>query len=261
MGQLDTQITRGQALQTAASLASSDEGLRAARDEFLTWEEYCKTLLSNSFTTSTIAREVGHPIYMASLTDTFQLKKQRLEGSISTVLRKIRSIRDRLTLFPEADVTQMAVADRIFGDDIFLIHGHDEARKQEVARVVGQLTGSEPTILHEMQNGGRTVIEKFENYAARAGFAIALLTPDDHGSTSTTTELRSRARQNVVYELGFFHGALGRGRVVALVAPGIEMPSDIAGVIYLQLSDPEWKLHLAREMRAVGLKADSNNLR
>lgn len=78
------------------------------------------------------------------------------------------------------------------------------------------LDGLRPVILHEQANKGRTIIEKFEQHAVPCAFAVVLLTPDDHGGAAkSNAELRSRARQNVILELGYFVGKLGRHKVAA----------------------------------------------
>ena len=69
-------------------------------------------------------------------------------------------------------------------------------------------------------------MEKFEENAKRADIAFALLTPDDFA----TEEGSGRARQNVIFELGFFVGKLGRKNVCALYEDGVEIPSDFQGV-------------------------------
>ena len=66
------------------------------------------------------------------------------------------------------------------GNKIFIVHGHDEAAKQEVARFIEKL-GLEAVVLHEKANEGQTIIEKFEKHASDARFAVVLLTPDDIG--------------------------------------------------------------------------------
>jgi predicted nucleotide-binding protein len=137
---------------------------------------------------------------------------------------------------------------------VFVVHGHDDAAKESVARFLGKL-GLEPIILSEQANGGRTVIEKFEAFAD-VGFAVALFTPDDVGAVvSEKANLNPRARQNVVLELGYFTGKLGRCKVCALYKPGIELPSDLHGVIFLEL-DPKgaWKTKLAQELVQAGMK-------
>lgn len=96
---------------------------------------------------------------------------------------------------------------------IFVVHGHNEAARETVARFLERV-GFEPVILHEQPNKGRTIIEKFESYAD-VGFAVVLLTADDVGGRDSVegASLKARARQNVILELGYFLGKLGRARL------------------------------------------------
>ena len=140
---------------------------------------------------------------------------------------------------------------------VFLIHGRDEGARNTVARFLGQLR-LEPVILAEQASQGKTIIEKFESHA-QVGFAIALLTPDDAGSLSNEDTPRPRARQNVIFELGFFIGRLGRDRVCALTkGKVVEIPSDYSGVEYIPLDDGGWKLGLVKELQAAGFTVDAN---
>jgi len=131
---------------------------------------------------------------------------------------------------------------------VFIVHGHDEAAKEATARFLEKLD-LEPIILHEQASGGRTIIEKFEKYSRDVGFAVVLLTPDDLGAAQEEpNNMQSRARQNVVLELGYFLGRLTRNRVCALHKGGVELPSDIQGVIYVEMDDKgAWKAKLAQE--------------
>lgn len=143
---------------------------------------------------------------------------------------------------------------------VFLVHGHDPAAKEAAARFLMKLD-FKPVILHEQPNGGRTLIEKFETYADVA-FAVVLLTPDDVGySKAKPAEMHDRARQNVVFELGFFIGKLGRDKVCALVTGDVEKPSDFHGVAYVTMdAGSGWKMDLARELNAAGLTFDATKL-
>ena len=139
--------------------------------------------------------------------------------------------------------------------DVFVVHGHDSAATESVARFLGKLDLN-PIILHEQPNLGRTLIEKFEANSG-VGFAVVLLTPDDIGGVATGGELQPRARQNVILELGYFIGKLGRSRVCALYTTGIEIPSDIHGVAYVPFdASGGWRLKLAHEIRATGIAVD-----
>jgi predicted nucleotide-binding protein len=137
---------------------------------------------------------------------------------------------------------------------VFIVHGHDDARKHELFRVLQDITGVRPIILHEQPNGGRGILEKLEEYAASAGFAVALLTADDLGRSKTAGVDSPRPRQNVVFEAGYFAGRLGRSRVVLLYESGVELPSDLNGIVYLSLdSAGAWKMRLAHELSNAGL--------
>jgi len=143
---------------------------------------------------------------------------------------------------------------------VFLVHGHDHAARDAVTAFVRRL-GLNVTILADESGGGRTIIEQFEKHAD-VGFALVLLTGDDLGGPADKpTELKHRARQNVVLELGYFYGRLGRDRVRALVKGDVEYPSDIGGVLYTKLDEEgAWQLKLAREMRDAQMSIDMNKL-
>jgi len=145
------------------------------------------------------------------------------------------------------------------GKNVFIVHGHDTDTLMDVKSTISTL-GLNPIILHEQPSKNKTVIEKLEKHSEEADFAVILLTADDEGyPKGKESEKRFRARQNVVLELGLFQGLLGREKVVVLHQKDVEIPSDYAGVVYIPISG-DWKLKLAKEMRAAGLDADSNKL-
>jgi predicted nucleotide-binding protein len=135
---------------------------------------------------------------------------------------------------------------------IFIVHGHDNEAKQTVARFISQL-GLQEVILHEQVSQGRTIIEKLEANSD-VGFAVVLLTPDDEGRPKGGGELRQRARQNVIAELGYFVGHLKRDKVCALVKGDVEFPSDFSGVVFVpfEAASAHWKIELAKELKAAG---------
>jgi hypothetical protein len=156
-----------------------------------------------------------------------------------------------LTSTADADTTANSSATRKpISTKVFVVHGHDTATRDAVARFLYQL-GLEAIILQEQPNKGRTIVEKFEEHASEVGYAVVLLTGDDVGEVKGTelAKLRPRARQNVVFELGYFFAKLGRGRVCALYEDGVELPSDVSGVLYVALGGSAWHLPVARELR------------
>lgn len=138
---------------------------------------------------------------------------------------------------------------------IFLVHGRDETAKAQTEAMIFRL-GMEPVVLHRQANIGQTIVEKFEKHS-NVDFAVVLLTPDDVGALydKQNLDLKPRARQNVIFELGFFYGKLGRERVCCIMKSGLEKPSDIDGIVYLVYSGnvDSVELELQRELRQLGL--------
>ena len=176
----------------------------------------------------------------------------RLEGLISRLEEQKEELKNVIPL--DVSTKESAISSR----RIFIVHGQDDAEKETTARFLEKLD-LEPIILHEQPNKGRTIIEKFEDYSDVA-FAVVLLTPDDLGSAIDTPEkTQPRARQNVIFELGFFIGKFGRERVCALYKGEIEILSDYQGVIFIDLDDAgAWQLKLVREIKASGIEVDMN---
>lgn len=141
---------------------------------------------------------------------------------------------------------------------VFIVHGHDDGAREMVARFLERI-GLEAIILHEQANQGRTVIEKVVAHGD-VGFAVVLLTPDDEGCVKGGTP-EPRPRQNVLLELGYFIGRLGRDKVCALKRGTLEIPSDFAGVVWEQMdNNGGWKQSLARELQAAGHAIDWNKV-
>lgn len=163
-------------------------------------------------------------------------------------------------IFKEKKETEIVSEKTTKSNRIFVVHGRDNELKETTARFLEKLN-LVPVILHEQTNKGKTIIEKFEEYSD-VGFAIVLMTPDDVGHiTDKKEDWKHRARQNVVFELGYFIGKLGRMNVAAIVKSDIEIPTDISGVVYIGVDNSEmWKLLLAKEIKAAGIEIDLNKL-
>jgi predicted nucleotide-binding protein len=141
--------------------------------------------------------------------------------------------------------------------------GRDDARKFELASFLHAVTDEQPVILHQQSNGGPVLIEKLEEHGASAGFTVVLLTADDLGRPQelATEDERPRERQNVVFEMGFYFGLIGRKKVAVLYEPGVELPTDINGLVYTEI-DPAggWKPKLAAELDRAGIAVDRATL-
>lgn len=138
--------------------------------------------------------------------------------------------------------------------DIFIVHGHDHARRDELKNLLESL-GLRPIILEQCDDRGLTIIEKFEYYASASSFAFILMTPDDPAQSGNDVDSRWRARQNVIMELGWFIARLGRERVVILYKDELEIPSDILGVVLIQFNDSVYEVaeKIRKRLKGVGL--------
>src|SRR5919112_1110438 len=267
----------GRTIQTGAQLTQ-------ARDDYQTWYEYCERLLERIFNYSPWRGENAPSVYPRAAPmslsrgrrpDDTAAKVRIYHNAVSTVVRRLKSLHKQLELLhldanvQTLDRTQEEAA-RV-GNKVFIVHGHDLGKRDAVARFITRLE-LDPIILEEQASASKTLIEKFETYSSDVAYAVVILTPDDLGESAkkideaavaadtpdaVVSALEPRARQNVIFELGFFFGKLGRGRVCALLAGGINKPSDIDGVAYVAMgANSGWQILLAREMRHAGLDID-----
>ncbi len=245
--------------------------LEALEKDFLKWDDFNSEYLKQSFNNeSNLYRksydDSGYsfsPFGYSDNSPAAQLGrlKERIEAknaSIETLIDKVDLLKSAVgerTIAIEKPSSKKEIESK----EVFIVHGHNKAVQQSVARTIEKL-GMIPIILHEQPNAGKTIIEKFEAHS-NVGFAIILLTDDDEGKAKTEIELGKRARQNVVLELGYFIGKLGRSRVLPLYSEDVELPSDIHGLIYTPLDSSEnWKFSIVRELKAAGYDVDANKL-
>ncbi|MHB8974760.1 MAG: TIR domain-containing protein [Pirellulaceae bacterium] len=115
---------------------------------------------------------------------------------------------------------------------VFIIHGHDELNLLRLKEIVRERWQLDAVVLAKQASKGRTIIEKFEAEAQRACYAFALLTPDD--MVTCKDQEYAQARPNVIFELGWFFGRLGRDRVAILFKQGTMIHSDLDGICRIQ---------------------------
>jgi predicted nucleotide-binding protein len=258
--------------------------LEATRREFSTWTEYNEALLLKLFDSAEIAEEYRAAHGARFVTPPggvpFPQDLERFYDRLDRKLRAIASIATRLELWvPEAPPIavqpsglvavaksgEIATAKPI-GNRVFVVHGHNGHAREATARFLERL-GLEAIILHEQASGGRTIFNKLDHYGD-VQFAVVLLTGDDEGrKRSTKDELLPRARQNVVFEFGYFLGRLRKsnptGKVCALHEAGVELdlPSDLDGVVYIAFDEHGgWQMKLMKELAEAGLEVDPTRL-
>lgn len=265
-------LAKGAALpvfQTGFEYMTDATELEASKKAYKIWQAFNTEMLKQMFSNSDLANEYSH--WFGGLVGVGRpsLAEEAMEHreSVSEKLHRLESIRERLELIPEAPGVAPASGTSHVGtvvaatsNRVFVVHGHDDAVRETVARFLERL-GLEAVILNEMVSGGRTVVEKLEHYGD-VHFAVVLLTPDDIGASSADPgRTQPRARQNVVMELGYFIGRLGRARVCALHKGSVELPSDILGVVWVSLDSAKgWQLVLAKELKNAGFPIDMNDV-
>ena len=255
---IERQIEKGQWIYDQPT--DSDDELDKVRLEAQNWSKYNSDLLIKLFDNPALADHISYDYdrYDAISGYGREAQVEYLTDIMADSINSLKGICERLELYDDPSDTPQ----HPFGDEVFIVHGRDDGTKQTVARFVEQF-GIEATILHEKPSSGLTIIEKIEKYSDDAGFAIVLITPDDVGALKDEADEESnpRARQNVIFELGYFMGKLGRDRVCPLFKDEVEKPSDIDGVVYVPMDSTDgWQLKLATEMKQAGLPVDLNKL-
>ena len=235
--------------------------------KFKKWHRDTKTVIGNTFASETkhlqdFEKIHYSPLVMYAGPDDPEYQQDYYEG-LESAGAILESMIDEIKEFWQEDSQSSAISTpqvntQEISNKIFIIHGRDDSAKATVARFLEHLE-LEVIILHEQPNKGRTIIEKFEDYAD-VKFAVVLLTPDDEGALKDQNHnYESRARQNVVFEFGYFIGRLGRKNVCALLKGDVEKPSDCDGIIYIPLDDNGgWQIPLLRELKAADFKIDAN---
>jgi predicted nucleotide-binding protein len=233
---------------------SSTEGLEEIARHVEQWRDYNRTWLDSVLGGEAAEeyKKASNHDYGYGWYDTPADNLRQLISHIETEISKLESIRGRLSIWalePRA-VTSSRTGQASADAPIFIVHGRDTSSAESVAYVVGAATGRKTVILRDEANLGQTLIEKFEKHAAEASYAIIILTPDDHGGLAGETDTRPRGRQNVIFEMGYFYGLIGRRNVSVLIRPGVEKPSDMDGIAYITFDDGRsWKTELLRELK------------
>jgi predicted nucleotide-binding protein len=191
-----------------------------------------------------------------AISDFRQSIASHIARSIALLEEAVKTLQDDLADSEEVNAPNLFETKSAVSRKVFVVHGHDNEAKNEVARFLSKI-GLDEIILHERPNKGRHLLTKFQEESEGASFAVILLTPDDEGGLPGKKP-QKRARQNVIFELGFFIGKMGLSRVAPLVKGEVERPSDYDGVGYITL-DPGggWKGLLARELRAADVPFDA----
>jgi predicted nucleotide-binding protein len=239
------------------------------REEFNLWNDFNSEYLKQSFNNE--YNEYRDRYDKCSMFIGFAKRAQTPNSKLVNFKESVKAKVSNLNkLLAKADLFKCSVESpgktnedimepEVLSNNVFIVHGHDDRVKLDTARTIEKL-GLNPIILSEQPNQGQTIIEKFELHS-NVGFAVILLTADDLGKVKTDDEDKYRARQNVIIEMGYFIGKLGRSKVFPLYEEGVELPSDLHGVLYVPIDNAgSWKFRLAKELNASGYDVEVKNI-
>jgi predicted nucleotide-binding protein len=197
--------------------------------------------------------ESGHGQILGSLHTTLTSLELAAESKKNELLVKNVSPRNDKTI---------RISEKMQMEDkkkVFIVHGHDEKLKNQLEILLTEI-GLQPVILHRKPDEGMTIIEKFEKHSD-VGYAFILLSPDDvlfsingENISEGKANKEMRARQNVIWEFGFFVGKLGRNRVCCLYKEGVILPTDVSGMLYKEIRNDveEVAFAILKDLRAAG---------
>lgn len=265
MKELEDRIIQGESILNVK--IDTVEDLTKLKSDYSSWHDYNLELLKQSFNkTHNEYRDdynntgewngmfLGGRRNLAEKLNEFAEKFTSKIKSLKKLVEKLPLLKSSVENAPPISIDKQEVN----MSQVFIVHGHDDLAKVETARFIDKL-GFEPIILHEQASSGKTIIEKIESYS-NVGFGVVLYTACDVGAKKgEEANLKSRARQNVVFEHGYLIGKIGRKNVAALVKGNVQTPNDISGVVYLSM-DSDWKLDLAKELRESGYTVDMNKV-
>lgn len=232
------------------------------------WEDYNSELLKQSFNNERNEYKNEYDsvnfyygMYGKGAPDPLQAFREKLKNKLTNLNQLLIKVDLMKSQVPDKTIgikTELTTEENLT-NKVFIVHGHNNEIRVSVAHTLEKL-GLNPIILHEQPNSGKTIIEKFEIHS-NVGFAIVILTDDDLGKAKTDENLNQRARQNVILELGYFIGKLGRDKVCPLYTKGVELPSDLYGLLYTEIDKSEhWKIKMAKELKAAGYEIDVNKI-
>ena len=237
------------------------------------WRDRCKSIYQTSFTEpeSSYYHDFESQICSIWGSDTIKEYKDNIQRLVNHMQGDIERV-DLMECIVEEDSTSTEVSKSVIDKNkVFVVYGHNDALRIEVSRTIEQL-GLKPIVLQEQEDFGNTIIEKFEAHASDIGFAVVLLTADDLGVSCKDlareekemgfkAEYKTRARQNVVFEMGYFIGKLDRAHVFELLEDGVENPGDLDGVLYTSVdSQGMWKFKLAKRLKSLGYEVTMDNI-
>lgn len=264
--QIENQRQLGDAL--AKTFVGSEEAYRDLESQFRSWRERTGLLLERCFATPDEAKAMRNACEISPAAGLLEKRIKTVKAAAQAGVMELGSLLKNLDLYSDSNPSNSMPSDNHRKTSacanpsskcIFIVHGHDRSNRAELELFLKEL-GLEPIVLERQANGGMSLIEKFEKYSD-VSYAVVLATADDigyavaeEGKPDAKRAKEKRARQNVVFELGYFAGRLGRGRTCCLTSGGVQLPTDLAGLVEIRFNNhlEEAKEQIRRELRSAG---------
>ncbi|MFZ5634013.1 MAG: TIR domain-containing protein [Bacillota bacterium] len=246
-------------LSSIVYYVEKDSDFNVARERMLRWKERTAKLISDCISPGEGAKfsEKRLPVVIAGQPIRNLIAEADIyRGFIFTLIEELINYPQQfLTAADEPGIAspKNEVSQKAGNNSIFIIHGHDELNLLRLKELLRDRWNLNTIILRGEPGKGRTLIEKFEQEANKAAYVIALFTPDD--LVKVSDDQYTQARPNVVFELGWFYGRLGRERVCILFKSGMQIHSDLDGINRIEFnSDINEKIvEIEKELESAGL--------
>lgn len=230
-----------------------EKRVRASSSEFIAWKYELDRFLINHYGRDSYeydkVRKQKFSLRSFDNPDALFIQKCREGLEVTKILLK-----EYLNEFKQEKSSKLG--SETINNKVFIVHGHDGELQQSVARVL-EKQDIKPIILSEQVNNGNSIIEKIESYCD-VNAAVVLFTKDDMGKSKSAETYNYRARQNVVFEAGYFIAKLGRSRVIIIKEEELEIPSDLSGVVYTAKNN--WQFEVLRGLKSMGMDIDLNKV-
>lgn len=254
---IDRQI---RVLHTIVRTAARAHDLDYAKEKLVDWRARTAQLLSEEIHADEVenfkAISIKSPFSTRQTGSALFNEEEMYEGFLKSLQSALLVEPENVLLAPVGEDMSPAaveVAQPAVSRTVFIVHGHDEPNRLRLEEFLRERWHLDPIVLMAEPGKGRTLIEKFEQEAQRAAYAIVIFTPDDLVEVSGTKY--TQARPNAIFELGWFYGRLGRERVCILFRKGTKIPSDLDGITRIEFEDSidEKTLEIEKELREAGL--------
>lgn len=236
---LDDQLKE---LQQIANERRSSEDYIKPREKLERWKERTSHLIEKKINTSEASKFMNKRKSTARINDPWGNLMDRINlysSFLETLKEEIHEHPEGMFSMQDDEVEtikRQISSELPVTKNVFIVHGHDELNLLRLKEFLKDELHLEPIILSSKAGKGRTLIEKFEEEAKTASYAIALMTPDDIVKIEGE-EGYAQSRPNTIFELGWFYGRLGRNKVCILFKKGIKIHSDLDGISRIKFNE------------------------